>query len=307
MGHEERLTPIRLQMSVLTDDGSVPVEAVADTGFMGDLILAANDVARIEQAGGSVRPAGMVAIQTIGGVSHVGVVRVQVGIGDEVVSSEALLGPSNGGQTLVGLGLLERLRGNTAVKQALIRLSAEQEGLALYFSTRLTLFDRFLVNGVVFGVLGPDADLAVEFRSIDNDNVVVRLSGAPPEDLEAVAEALWNRVWAMEQESELRALAAATGGLHVDLRAGFDSLVDRIDRMEHRLPNENAVERLDDLGGKYVKDKDGRLVRTWGQKAASVVGKRVVKTVLGEAEGAVVDGVKGLLPGAGSRGDEEAT
>ena len=42
----------------------------------------------------------------------------------------------------------------------------EQDGLSLYFNTRLTPIDRFLVDGVIFGLLGKNTDCrVVEFRA----------------------------------------------------------------------------------------------------------------------------------------------
>jgi uncharacterized protein YjbI with pentapeptide repeats len=169
----------------------------------------------------------------------------------------------------------------------------EQDGLTLYFSTRLSFFDRFLVEGVVFAVLGRDTTCrVVEFKEVGDDGALVRLAGAPQADLEAVAEALWNRVWDIEEQSQLRALAVATEGLRVDLRAGLDDLVARLERMEVRLPSDEVIEMQDDQGAKYVKEKFERLLETGVQKAARLIRTWGTKKVLGEIDGEVTDLVK---------------
>ena len=182
----------------------------------------------------------------------------------------------------------------------LLRVISEARGalgLTLYFSTRLSFFDRFMVEGVMFTVLGKDTTCrVVEFKEVGDDGAVVRLDGAPREELEAVAEALWNRIWEVEQESQLRALAVATQGLQVDVRAGLSDLVDRMEKIALRLPSDTAKERLDDLGDDYILDKDrNQYVRTWGQKAAKRIGTAAVKKLTG-LPGKVVDDIgKGAI------------
>lgn len=174
-------------------------------------------------------------------------------------------------------------------------------GLTLYFSTRLSFFDRFLVEGVIFAVVGRDTPCrVVEFREVSDNNALVRLAGAPQADLERVAEALWNRVWDIEEQSQLRALAVATKGLQMDLRAGLNDLVARLERMELRLPSADVIEMHEDQGAKFVKEKYEKLFETGAQKAARLLRTWGTRKVLGELDGEVTDVVKDGL-GLGKR------
>jgi hypothetical protein len=85
---------------------------------------------------------------------------------------------------------------------ALNAIADNKEGLVLYFNTKLTFFDQFLVNGVIFGVLGRDTDCRViDFKEL-NDAALVRLQASRISDLVCVAEALHKRVW----EQQARAI-----------------------------------------------------------------------------------------------------
>lgn len=166
-------------------------------------------------------------------------------------------------------------------------------GLTLYFSTRLSFFDRFLVEGVIFAVLGRDTSCrVVEFKEVSDNSALVRLAGAPQVDLERVAEALWNRVWDVEEQSQLRALAVATQGLQMDLRAGLNDLVARLERMELRSPSDDVIEMHEDQGAKFVKEKYGKLFETGTQKVARLLRMWGTKKVLGEIDGEITDVVK---------------
>lgn len=161
------------------------------------------------------------------------------------------------------------------------QLLGEDDGLTLYFSTRLSFFDRFLVEGVIFSVLGRDTRChVVEFRELENENVIVRLNGSAREELEAVATALWNRVWEVEEQTTSRALSVAVSNFQIDLRRGLSDLADKLYCVENRLPSDIAKERIEALGQHYVMDADRRqFVRTWGQKILMVLGKRAVGVV----------------------------
>lgn len=117
------------------------------------------------------------------------------------------------------------------------QLLGGQEGLTLYFSTRLVAWDRYLVDGMIFGVLGKDTDCQVaEFRSLkDRDAAVMRLVARRREDLELVAEALYQRAWEQEhkQQTLLLKLDDMTHGLAI--RDGLSALIGRhLERVELR-------------------------------------------------------------------------
>jgi len=56
---------------------------------------------------------------------------------------------------------------------------------------------------------------------------------------------------------------------------------------------------LNDKGAAHIKGKGLEVVRTWYQKAAVAVGKRIVKELTDEGVAAVKDVMKGMLPGDG--------
>ncbi len=175
----------------------------------------------------------------------------------------------------------------------------DSAGLTLSFSTRLTAFDRFLVDGVLFGTLGPTPSCrVVEYRE-QGDTAIVRLEGSHRKDLEAVAEALYHCVWELqerEHEAELGRLTRrlmtpsvvnnfgpigvqnnVQGELQVvpaidpavinrlqklqdALGASLSDLVDRLERMELRLPSEEAAS---DQTAAASARRELKLVRTW--------------------------------------------
>jgi hypothetical protein len=153
------------------------------------------------------------------------------------------------------------------VQRALI---GTQEGLTLYFRTRLDRFDRVLVEGTIVGVLGKDTDCDIaEFRN-GEDGAVVRLTARQRVDLEQVAEALYRKVWEEEQklaqddaqrdvQAEDRALVRIVNLLHnPQLREGLGGLRDRLDAMELHEPDESPVDSAALVhfnGGRIPRDK----------------------------------------------------
>ena len=185
----------------------------------------------------------------------------------------------------------------------LFYLGEGRQGLTLYFNTRLTPFDRFLVDGVIFGVLGKETDCRVAQYEERGETAIIRLEAEKQEDLEAVANALWERVWEQQEKAQDVAVMMLARGIALQLQPGLSEVRDKLDHIELRLPSEAAVERLDGLGDDHVNAKDRKLVRTWGQKALSAVGKRVATELTEEGVDALKDAVKGLVPG-GDEGEE---
>jgi hypothetical protein len=106
---------------------------------------------------------------------------------------------------------------------------AAGEGLTLYFDTRLTSFDRFLLDGTIFGVLGKDTDCRVVQFEERGSTAVVRLSAGRRADLEAVAEALYLKVWEAQKGHSLVRLAGALQGEAT--REGLSEIRRHLDRI----------------------------------------------------------------------------
>lgn len=180
------------------------------------------------------------------------------------------------------------------VESGEVRLTIEppREGLTLYFNTKITVFDRYLVQGVIVGVLGRNTTCEIEeFRQGDSF-AVLRLGGAPPEDLDRVADALWERVWEDIERQRGTALAHASGLDISKLGQSLSVMRDKLDRIERRTPSEDAIEYLDDTGAKHVLEKTRERFRTWDQKVVRKLGGAVVHKVLGEVGDAATDLVK---------------
>jgi len=145
-------------------------------------------------------------------------------------------------------------------------LAPRQEGLTLHFNTKITAFDRYLVDGVIFGTLGPDTDCQVVRFEQHEDAAIVRLQAKEPADLERVANALWDRVW---EDIEARRDNDAQAIAHfatTQAREQVSAMRDKLERMEllldesrqaqadimNALPNADAVERLNDEGAEHV-------------------------------------------------------
>lgn len=108
----------------------------------------------------------------------------------------------------------------------------EQEGLTLYFNTRVTPIDRFLVDGIIFGTLGLDTDCRiVEFKE-QQDRAVLRLKAKSPKDLEAVADAIHDRIWETQESSERETLQRIEQVLNLqDLRSSLSLMREKLDRI----------------------------------------------------------------------------
>jgi len=169
------------------------------------------------------------------------------------------------------------------------------EGLTLFFNTRLTPFDRFLVDGVIFGVLGRDTDCHVIQFEERGDTAIIRFQAARHGDLEAVADALWERVWEQQERVQQAAVMTLAKGLVLQLQPGLSDLRERLDHIELRLPGPDAKEMLDDQGQVFVHEKLAKVGRCWPEKVARAIGKKAARKVGEEVADAAADAVKGLL------------
>jgi len=176
----------------------------------------------------------------------------------------------------------------------------DDPGLTLYFNTRLTPFDQFLIPGVIFGVLGNDTDCRVAEYREEGEAAIVRLEAESREDLEAVADALWERVWEQHEKAQNQALVRLSGVLTDNLQQGLSALVEeKLEGIILRVLTEDGVEWIGDKGEEHVRTKDLRTVRAWPEKFTRAAWEAAVKKATGlagkEAEGLVEAGVKGLL------------
>lgn len=161
-------------------------------------------------------------------------------------------------------------------------LAGSAEGLTLYFNTRLTPFDRFLVDGVIFGVLGQATDVHVAQYEERGETAIVRLEGSRRENLERVADALWERVWEHQEKAQQAVLARIDDVLSLrKVAAGLSAVVDHLDRIELRLPSADVLEMQEDQAEAHLERKDLKVVRSWPQKFLAAVGGAVVKKATG--------------------------
>ncbi|WP_437539814.1 toll/interleukin-1 receptor domain-containing protein [Sorangium sp. So ce726] len=115
------------------------------------------------------------------------------------------------------------------------RLAGEREGLLLCFDTRLSAFDKMIVEGMIVGVLGRDTDCYVAEYRVQGETAIVRLCGSCRADLERVAEALYLKVWQQVQTHQGALVRMADVLLPGTLKGGLDDLFGRrLARMELR-------------------------------------------------------------------------
>ena len=181
--------------------------------------------------------------------------------------------------------------------RALALVHAISDGLTLTFDTRLHRFDPTAFDAFIAQVLGPDTDVTIEQRS--NINMegpsFIRINGSRPEDLVAVAEAFYDRVWRETDNSLLpRGLAV--------LLARMELLREQVSEVQENvgiLGNADVQEMLEDQGAAHVFTKDKKLLQTRFQRVAGGVAQEVQRRTVGKLgnviQGEVEDGVGGLL------------
>jgi hypothetical protein len=179
-------------------------------------------------------------------------------------------------------------------------------GLTLFFDTRITPFDRFLVDGVIFGVLGRDTDCHVAEFKEQAASAVVRLVARNPDDLVVVAEALYQRVWEAGERTQERALARMGDVLRLQkMGSALSGLVDRLDRLEMWLDEHDILDLLASQGDAHYKGRMEKVTTPTGVKVAKAGLKLVRKWLLkdadelvhGELKDVASDAVKGLNAG----------
>lgn len=177
-------------------------------------------------------------------------------------------------------------------------LSGER-GLVMTFHESFGQVDRLLIEALLAALLGARTDCHLAEYRKHGVTAIIRLEGSRREDLEAVAEALYHRIWELQERAQRTTLAQltqalvpqrtvvnqapvttqiivqnATFGLHADLGpivsrlqklqdalgARLSDLVDRLERMELRLPSEAAA--ADQTVAASAR-RELKLVRTW--------------------------------------------
>ncbi len=183
-------------------------------------------------------------------------------------------------------------------------LFAEDDGLTICFDTRITAFDRYLIDGVIFGVLGKETDCrVVEYEELKGC-AVVRIVASDPRDLDAVASVLWGRVWEELESRKLdnanamaQLMTKASIELLTELREKIEFMLLRLDREQRQafadvlnaLPSAAVHEMMEDQAAVHLAQKDARIVKTWPDRVRdavveagfeSVPGGQVVKAAL---------------------------
>lgn len=194
-----------------------------------------------------------------------------------------------------------RLRAAAAdVEQALSAFLLKASGLTLTFDSRLHRFDPTAFDAFIAEVLGVDTDVTIEERSnIDSEGpAYIRINGSSVEDLVAVAEAFYDRVWRGAEATENGLLPRGTALLVRRLDGLRDTLAE-VRETVGILGNPDVQETLEDQGAAHILAKDKKLLQTRFQRIAGGVARevkrRTVKEVIDAVQGEVEDGVAGFL------------
>jgi hypothetical protein len=152
------------------------------------------------------------------------------------------------------------------------------EGLTLYFDTRLTPFHRYLLDGTIFGVLGKDTDCRIVQFEERGTAAVVRLMASRRADLDAVAEALYLKVWEAQTAPPLVRLAGALQGDAV--REGLSEIRQHLDRITLSLA---GVSPAQGAGDEHARAGATTQAWSWNLKADRVELPRPFKVFIGYA------------------------
>jgi len=181
------------------------------------------------------------------------------------------------------------------------QLIRQRSGLTLTFDTRLHRFDDVAMNLLIAEVLGSSADLTIEERSnIDVEGPsFLRINGSDPEELAAVAEAFYDRVWrSVDETIETMAVQRA-------MSSGIGLLLGRLDQLRDSwasaaINHPDVSEMLLDQSAVHAVEKDrpsnlhGRFERVL-RAVAGEAKKKATKAVGTELVDAVGDATTGLV------------
>jgi uncharacterized protein YjbI with pentapeptide repeats len=187
----------------------------------------------------------------------------------------------------------------TDVESRKVRLpvghTPDTTGLTLYFNTKATPLDRYLVEGVIVGVLGRGTTCDILELRQGEDFAVLRIGRASQEALDRVADALWHKVWEDVDRQVESALIRNAGLSMPDLAQSLSAMANKLDKIERRTLSDEAREYLDETGTKYATEKLQQTFRTWDQKVARTVTRAIAKKVIGELDSAATELVKDAL------------
>ncbi len=191
------------------------------------------------------------------------------------------------GVSFVNLNLLSR-----DVVEAILPI---WKGLTLTFDSRLHRFDPAAFEVFIVQVLGPDTDVTIEEKSSTDEHghSFFRINGSQADDLVAVAEAFYDKVWesAAPHPSEAAIMQAMSSGFAMilgRLSHQRDHLVS-IEESVHILDNPDVQEMLGDRGAAHVLAKDRKALQTRFQRISQGVAMEVQRRTIGQA-GDVVQG-----------------
>lgn len=177
-------------------------------------------------------------------------------------------------------------------------------GLTLTFDTRLHRFDATAFDALIAEVLGRDTDVTIEERSnLDADiPAFIRINGSRVDDLVAVAEAFYNRVWAKRADAEDAVLRRTITALEVLFGPRLNEMRDRLVKVEastNLFADEEVREAITDMAAEHVLAKRKKSFQTTFQKITEGLAKEAPKKLIGafigekavEALGEVLGGV----------------
>ena len=194
---------------------------------------------------------------------------------------------------------VQALRDNPQLRVVVIGFHT---GLTLTFDTRLHRFDPTAFDAFIAQVLGPETDVTIEERSnIDVEGPsFIRINGSRPEDLVAVAEAFYDRVWATHSEVEDRALRRSMTALEALFGPRLDWMRDHLNGIEKNvgiLGDPDVQEMLGDQGAAHVLTKDRKALKTRYQRIAEGFVKEAPKKLLATVIGDSAAGALGEVVG----------
>lgn len=163
--------------------------------------------------------------------------------------------------------------------------AASTRGLTLTFDTRLHRFDATAFDALIAEVLGPDTDVTIEERSnLDAEGpAFIRINGARPEDLIAVAEAFYDRAWARAENAEDAALRRTMTAMEVLFGPRLDEMRDHLVRVEastNLLAEEDVREAIADKAAEHIAAKRERTFSTRLQRIVRGIGKEAPKKLV---------------------------
>jgi uncharacterized protein YjbI with pentapeptide repeats len=175
-------------------------------------------------------------------------------------------------------------------------------GLTLTFDTRLHRFDGTALDFLIAEVLGRDTDVTIEERS----NVhaegpsFIRINGSCADDLIAVAEAFYDRVWrSAEAVVDERVQKAMSSSIEV-LLTRLDGMRDCLRKVEANvavLGDEDVQEAIMDKAQEHVAAKWKKTFQSRMQRIAEGLATGVPKKLIGTFLGETVADVAGDLVG----------